>query len=265
MKQYGLTEQQHIEIAKALYDAEKNATPIIQLTETYPAITQEDAYAIQQEGLRLRMMDGEKIIGRKIGITSRGVMKMLNCDTPDYGYLLASAEIPEGTPCKCSELASPLVEGELAFIMGEDLDLEVVSTADVINATAWVVPCYEICDTHYPSLRITVRDTISDNAGAGRFVLGSCPKRLSEINPRCIGMVLEKNGTLLGSAAGVEVMGSPVNSVTWLANKLLEYGTFLKKGDIILSGAFMTMDQAQAGDVYSMSVDGFPTLTLRFE
>ena len=96
-------------------------------------------------------------------------------------------------------------------------------------------------------------------------MLGSAPKRISEINPRGIGMIIEKNGELLGSAAGAEVMGSPVTSVTWLANKLVEYGTYLRKGDIVLSGAFMAADPAEAGDVYTVSLDGFPSLTMKFE
>ena len=263
---YGLDANTHSQIAVQLYEAEKTNRPIPLLTETYPTITQEDAYAIQQEGLKLALADGEKIVGRKIGLTSRGMMEQLGCDSPDYAYLTASTMIPEGSPCIRSELNIPIVEGELAFIMGEDLDKAYVTTADILNATAWVVPCFEVCDARYPSWKgVTVKDTISDRAGAARYMLGSAPKRLHEINPRGIGMVIEKNGALLGSGAGAEVMGSPVTSVMWLANKLLEYGTCLKKGDIVLSGAFLAADAAQAGDVYTVSLDGFPSLTMKFE
>lgn len=264
MNQYGLNEQLHTQIARQLYEAEKTNHPIPLLTEKYPSMTQDDSYAIQQEGLKLRLTDGAKVVGRKIGITSRGMMKQLNCDTPDYGYLLATTLLPEGGSCVRSELNVPIVEGELAFIIGADLDKEAVTPADIFNATAWVVPCFEVCDARFPSWTVTVRDTISDNAGASRFMIGSKAKRLNEIAPRNIGMVIEKNGALLGSAAGVEVMGSPVVSVTWLANKLLEYGAYLKKGDIVLSGAFMAADRAEAGDTYTMELDGFPSLTIKF-
>ncbi len=264
MNNYGLDSDLRKSIAKQLYMAEKSNTPIPLLTETYPAITQEDAYVIQQEGLKLRLADGHRVVGRKIGITSRGMMQQLNCDTPDYGYLLAANMIDDGGKCVRSELNVPVVEGELAFIIGEDLNKGIVTVADIFNATAWVVPCFEVCDARYPSWRVTVRDTISDNAGAARYMIGSKPKRINEISPRNIGMVIEKNGELLGSAAGAEVMGSPVTSVTWLANKLLAYGDYLKKGDIVLSGAFMASDAASAGDSYTMELDGFPKLTIKF-
>jgi len=264
-KTYGLSEQQYREIARQLYEAELQLRPIPLLTQQYPDITDEDAYAIQKAGMELRLADGEKVVGRKIGLTSRGMMKQIGCDTPDYAYLTASSCVAEGGSIARASLNIPLVEGEMAFIMGEDLNKEHVSVADVMNATAWVVPCFEVCDARYPAWKgITVRDTISDRAGAALFMIGSAPKRLSEINPRGIGMVMEKNGDLLGSAAGVEVMGSPVTSVAWLANKLLEYGDWLKRGDIVLSGAFMASDAAAAGDHYAVTLDGFPTLSVRF-
>ena len=265
MSNHALSRELHKEIAARLYAAERTNTPIALLSEQYPAMTMDDAYAIQQEGLALRLADGARVVGRKIGITSRGMMRMLNCDTPDYGHLLAHTVIPEGQPCPRRALNLPIVEGELAFIMGEDLNGGPVTTADILNATAWVLPCFEICDARFPSWKVTVLDTISDNAAAARFMLGSRPKRLHEINPRAIGMVMEKNGALLGSGAGAEVMGSPVTSVAWLANKLLEYGAHLAKGDIVLSGAFLAAAPAESGDVFTLSLDGFPSLTVAFE
>ena len=262
---YELTAEQHSEIANQLYAAEKNNSPISLLTEKYPNITMDDAYAIQQHGLQLRTAEGNKVIGRKIGITSRGMMEMLNCDTPDYGYLLANTELTEGQPCIIDNLNAPIIEGELAFVIGEDLMGDSLTVADIASAITWVLPCFEVCDTRYHDWTLTVIDTIADNAAASRFMLGTQPKRLCEINPRSIGMVMEKNGTLLGTGTGAEVMGSPVASVAWLAKKLLEYGTFLKKGNIVLSGAFMAADSMSKGDVYTMTLDGFPPLTMRIE
>lgn len=262
---HALSEETRQAIAGRLYAAEKTNTPIALLTEQYPDITMDDAYAIQEEGLALRLADGARVVGRKIGITSRGMMRMLNCDTPDYGSLLAHAVIPEGRACPRAALNMPIVEGELAFVMGEDLNGGPITAADILNATAWTLPCFEICDVRFSSWKVTVLDTISDNAAACRFMLGSRPRRLHEINPRTIGMVIEKNGELLGSGAGAEVMGSPVTSVVWLANKLLEYGASLKKGDIVLSGAFLAAAPAESGDVFTVSLDGFPSLTLKFE
>ena len=254
------------EIARKLYDAQKHNSPIELLTQTYPDISVDDAYDIQKEFLTLRFArDRATTVGRKIGITSRGMMKMLNCDTPDYGALLDDTIIYEGSACDISALNLPIVEGEIAFIMGEDLNGAPFTPADIINATSWVVPCFEVCDVRFSSWKITVRDTIADNAAAARFMIGSAPKRIDEVNLRNVGMVMEKNGVLTGSAAGAEVMGNPVTAVTWLANKLSHYCDRLKKGDIVLSGAFMAAVPAEAGDCFTLSVDGFPSLSMRFD
>jgi len=261
----GLTEEQHRLIADQLYEAEKTNRPIAKLTETYREINQEDAYLIQKIGLERRLRDGEVLVGRKIGLTSRGMMEMLHCDSPDYGYLLSGGMVLQGEVCDTSSLNIPLLEGEIAFIMGEDIRGPGVTPAMILNATEWVVPCFELCDGRYEDWKVTVVDTISDDAGASKFMLGSTPKRVNEVDLRCIGMVMEKNGRFLGSAAGAEVMGSPVNSVVWLVNKLAEYGDGLRRGDVVLSGAFMKADAAAAGDHYTMQVDGFPPLTFSFK
>lgn len=260
-----LTKEIREKIARELYEAEKSRVPISKISRQYPEMDVVDSYEIQQIGLELRLKEGRKIIGRKIGITSKGMQQQLQVDTPDYGYLLDSMLLDEGRPCEMKELVSPRLEGELAFILGEDISGPGVTYGDICNCTAWVVPCFEVCDTRIANWDVTVRDTISDNAGACRLVLGSAPKRLSEINPRLIGMAVEKNGILEGSAAGVEVMGNPVSSVAWLVNKLSEFGTGLKAGDIILSGAFMSAIPAKAGDIFTLNVDGFPGLNLRFQ
>lgn len=260
-----LTKEIREQLAVDLYEAEKNRIPIDKISRRYPEMNVVDSYEIQQIGLELRLREGRKIVGRKIGLTSKGMQQQLQVDMPDYGYLLDSMVLEEGRVCQMKELVSPRVEGELAFIFGEDLKGPGVTYADIYNCTAWVVPCFEVCDTRVANWDVTVRDTIADNAGACRLVLGSAPKRLNEINPRLIGMVVEKNGMMEESAAGAEVMGNPVASVAWLANKLSEFGTGLKAGDIVLSGAFMSAVPAISGDVFTLSTDGFPSVNLRFE
>lgn len=264
-KNYHLTPEVHAKLAANLYNAEKNNEPIDLISDLYPDITQDDAYAIQQEGLALRIADGAKVVGRKVGITSRGMMEMLNCDSPDFGYLLAHTEISEGKTCNISGLNKPMIEGELAFVIGEDLIGESITVADITGAISWVIPCFEICDTRFTDWNIKVEDTIADNAAASRFVLGTQPKRLHEINPKSIGMVMEKNGKLLGTGTGAEVMGSPIASITWLAKKLMEYGTFIKKGNIILSGSFLAGESLQSGDIFTLTMDGFQPMTINIE
>lgn len=266
MKQYSLDADTRQAIAKQLYTAEEEHTPIPVLTARYPQITLDDAYDIQKTGLGLRLAAGAAVVGRKIGITSRGMMKQLQCDSPDYGYLLDKTLVLEGQSCLRSELNVPILEGELAFIIGEDIQGLGLTTAHILNAVSWVVPCFEVCDARYTSWKgVTVRDTISDNAGASRFMLGSCPRRVNEVNLKCVGMVMERNGVFMDSAAGAEVMGSPLNSMLWLANKLAEYGDGLRKGDVVLSGAFMSAISCEQGDSFCLNVDGFPPLTIHFE
>lgn len=259
-----LSPDQHKKIADQLYEAEKSGKPILQLTKTYSDINQEDAYKIQQIGMDRRLKDGAKIVGRKIGLTSRGMREMMHCDSPDYGYLLDTGLLYSGQEIDTSKMNIPMVETELCLIMGKDIQGPGVTPAQVINAIEWVTPCFEIPDGRYPSWDITVVDTISDDAGAGKYMIGTQVKRINEINPECIGMVMYKNGKLFGSACGVEVFGSPINSAAWLINRLSQYGAGLKSGDIVLTGAFMKADFAKSGDVYSMQMDGFSALTLKF-
>lgn len=265
MKQYGLPQELHQQIAMQLYKSETEFVPLPTLTTQYPQITMEDAYAIQKAGLQLRLNDGATVVGRKIGLTSRGMMKMLHCDTPDYGYLLNTMLVCEGQNCVRDKMHLPIIEGELAFIMGEDLKGPGLTTADILNATAWIVPCFEVCDSRYHDWKVTVKDTISDNAGACRFMVGSCPKRVAEVNLKCVGMMIEKNSVFVSSAAAAEVMGSPLNSMMWLANKLSEYEDGLCKGDIVLSGAFMSALPCEKGDSFCLTVDGFPSLSIKFD
>lgn len=259
-----MTSKDMKEIANALYLAEKNGNPIKKISAQFMDMTMDDAYQIQELGTALRVNEGMHIIGRKIGITSKGMQRQLNATTPDYGCLLSNMLLREGEPCLMSGLILPRIEGEIAFVLDRDLKGPDVTVADVYNSTAWVFPCFEVCDTRIENWDVTVLDTISDNAGGSKFVMGSAPKRLSEINPKLIGMLVEKNGVAIDTAAGAEVMGNPVEAVAWLANKLSEFDISLKAGDIILSGAFLSAIPAVAGDVFTLSLDGFPSLNLRF-
>ena len=261
---YGLSEEMHARIAEELYEAEKTKKSIQLLSKQYPVLTTADAYAIQQKGLDLHLADGAHLVGRKIGITSERMMRMLECNTPSFGYKLEHTLIPEGGTCKFDELIIPFVEGELAFIMGENLNAGPITEEDVARATSHVVPCFEICDSRYGDWNLTVRDIIADIGSAARFMVSSSTRDLSEIDPAALSMTMEKNGEVIGSATGAEVMGSPVNAVVWLANKLLEFGDFLRAGDIVLSGSFMQADFPQSGDTYTINMKGFLPLSLSF-
>jgi 2-keto-4-pentenoate hydratase len=252
-------------IAEQLYQAEKNATPIDPLTETYPGLTVEQAYAIQLEGVAIRReRDSRKVIGKKIGLTSIAMQKLIGVDEPDYGHLFDHMLVSEGEPILCSRLLQPKVEGEVAFVLNKRLQGPGVTIAEVLRATEGVMASIEIVDSRVRDWKIKLADTIADNASSARFVVGSrlvCP---GEVDLRLLGMVFEKNGEVVNTGAGAAVLGHPAASVAWLANKLGKFGIALEEGEIILSGAVTAAVDARAADCFLISFQGLGTVGVRF-
>ncbi len=251
-------------IASELLRAEAERKPIEPLTDTFPGITTEDAYRIQLEGVASKREMGRKIIGKKIGLTSEGMQKLMNVNQPDYGHLFEDMLLLQGEPCRCEQLIGPRVEAELAFILKETLMGPGVTIADVYRATEGVMPSLEIVDSRIRDWKIKLQDTVADNASAAKLVLGSCMVPIKDLDWRLIGMVIEKNGLMVSNAAGAAVWGHPAASVAWLANTVAPYGVPLKAGEIILSGAFTAAETARAGDVLTASFYGMGSLSLRF-
>ena len=252
-------------IAEQLYQAEKNATPIDPLTETYPGLTVEQAYAIQLEGVAIRReRDSRKVIGKKIGLTSIAMQKLIGVDEPDYGHLFDHMLVSEGEPILCSRLLQPKVEGEVAFVLNKRLQGPGVTIAEVLRATEGVMASIEIVDSRVRDWKIKLADTIADNASSARFVVGSrlvCP---GEVDLRLLGMVFEKNGEVVNTGAGAAVLGHPAASVAWLANKLGKFAIALEEGEIILSGAVTAAVDARAADCFLISFQGLGTVGVRF-
>lgn len=254
----------HKKIARELYEATTGCSQIAPLTETYPDMKVTDAYKIQLEGVALRQAAGEKIIGHKVGLTSKAVQKMLGVSEPDYGHLTDKMLLPEGQACLMSELIQPKVEGELAFCLKDALKGPGVSIADVYNATKYVVPAIEIVDSRISNWKIKLADTVADNGSSAKIVLGSKMTPVEKVDMRLIGMTLEKNGELVASGAGAEVWGNPAAAVAWLANKLAEFDLEIPAGSIAMSGSFTAMSVAAAGDVFTVSFSGMGSITLKF-
>ena len=252
-------------VAEQLYQAEKNATPVDPLTVTYPGLTVEQAYAIQLEGVAIRReRDSRKVIGKKIGLTSIAMQKLIGVDEPDYGHLFDHMLVSEGEPILCSRLLQPKVEGEVAFVLNKRLQGPGVTIAEVLRATEGVMASIEIVDSRVRDWKIKLADTIADNASSARFVVGSrlvCP---GEVDLRLLGMVFEKNGEVVNTGAGAAVLGHPAASVAWLANKLGKFGIALEEGEIILSGAVTAAVDARAADCFLISFQGLGTVGVRF-
>lgn len=249
-----------------LYDALKGNYTIEPITNREADITIEDAYAIQDYFIQRRIKeDGVRIIGKKIGVTSKVVMDMLGVHQPDFGYLLSDMIYSDGDEINVTdEMIQPKAEGEIAFVLKEDLMGPGVTTADVLRATKFVMPCFEIVDSRIKDWKIKVQDTVSDNASCGYIVFGGQGVDPRDVDLTTCGMTLEANGELLHTGAGAAALGSPVNAVAWLANTLGSFGVGLKAGEVILSGALCAMVTIKPDDNMTINVGGIGSASCRF-
>lgn len=250
-----------------LYEALKGNYTIEPISDREPDVTIEDAYGIQDHFIKRRIKDdGVKIIGKKIGVTSKVVQDMLGVHQPDFGYLLSDMIYSDGDVIDVTNnMIQPKAEGEIAFVLKEDLKGPGVTVADVLKATKFVMPCFEIVDSRVENWKIKIQDTVADNASCGYMVFGGQSADPRNIDLTTCGLTLERNGELLHTGAGAAALGSPVNAVAWLANKLGEFGVELKAGEVILSGALCAMVEIKAGDNMTTSIGGIGSASIRFE
>ena len=252
------------QLGDELYQALTTRTVVDPLTSRHPEITIDNAYHIQQRMIERRVQAGERIIGKKIGVTSRAVMNMLGVYQPDFGYMLDGMIYNEGQSIEISTLIQPKAEGEIAFILKKDLMGPGVTNAEVLAATECVMPCFEIVDSRIRDWKIKIQDTVADNASCGVFVLGDQAVDPRKLDLSLCGMVLERNGEIIATGSGAAALGSPVNAVAWLANTMGQLGIPLKAGEVILSGALAAMFPAKAGDNFRVSIGGLGSCSVRF-
>ncbi|MCY1178817.1 2-hydroxyhexa-2,4-dienoate hydratase [compost metagenome] len=212
-----------------------------------------------------RLDNGQRVIGKKIGVTSKVVMDMLGVDQPDFGHLLSDMLYADGAAIAIDSLIAPKAEGEIAFVLKEDLRGPGITVADVLRATDYVMPCFEIVDSRIRDWKIRIQDTVADNASCGVFVLGDRLVDPRQLDLGLCGMVLEKNGELAVTGAGAAALGNPVNAVAWLANTLGRFGIPLKAGEVILSGALGAMVPVSRGDFLRVSIGGVGQCSVRFD
>lgn len=248
-----------------LYTALTTRTPVPPLTGRGLDLTVEDAYHIQERLVGRRLAAGERVVGKKIGVTSQVVMNMLNVHQPDFGYLLDGMVFNEGETIPMETLIQPRAEGEIAFILKHDLLGPGISNADVLRATECVMPCFEIVDSRIQDWKIRIQDTVADNASCGVFVLGDQAVSPHNVDLSLCGMVLEKNGEIVGTGAGAAALGSPVNAIAWLANTLGRLGIPLKAGEVVLSGSLAALVPVRAGDSLRMAIGGIGGASVRFQ
>ena len=251
-------------IGDELYAALTERRTIEPLTNTYSDITIEDAYKISLRLLANRTQAGERVIGKKIGVTSEAVMNMLDVRQPDFGFL-TDAMRHDGEMPISELLIQPRAEGELAFVLKSDLVGPGITNAQVLAATEAVLPCFEVVDSRISDWRIKIQDTVADNASCGLFTINEqaaiAPEQIDLAGCR---MVVKKNGNVISEGVGAAAMGSPVNCVAWLANTLGQFGITLNAGDIILSGSLVPLEPVTAGDVMTLSIDGIGDCAVSF-
>ncbi|RFB95374.1 2-oxo-hepta-3-ene-1,7-dioic acid hydratase [Rhizobium leguminosarum bv. trifolii] len=243
-----ITEKERQEAADALLRAEVERKPIIQPSKSYPNLELEDAYVIQALWAKARVAKGARIVGHKIGLTSRAMQMASKMTEPDYGVILDDALFNDGAQIKADRFIKPRLEVELAFVMGEDLEGPSTRIYDVMRATEFVVPALEIIDYRTEVPR-AITDTIADNAAFGAIVVGGRIVRPMDIDIRWVGATLSKNGIIEESGVSAAIMGHPAAGIAWLVNKLHAVGGGLKKGQIVLAGSFTRPVDIAKGDV----------------
>jgi 2-oxopent-4-enoate/cis-2-oxohex-4-enoate hydratase len=249
-------------LADELYVSLTTRTPIEALTARHPELGAEHAYRIQERLIERRLEQGGRVVGKKIGLTSRVVQRALGVDEPDFGQLLSTMN-SDGI-IDAATLMQPKAEGEVAFVLKRDLTGPGVTGADVLRSTEVVMACFEIVDSRIRDWKIKLADTIADNASAGMFVLGGEAVDPRDVDLTTCGMVLEKNGVLETTGCGAAALGSPVSCVAWLANRLGRLGISLRAGEIILSGSLGAMVPVAKGDHLQLSIGGIGSASVRF-
>jgi 2-oxopent-4-enoate/cis-2-oxohex-4-enoate hydratase len=244
-------------LAAELHAALRHCKPVSPLTDRVPGISIADGYAISQRLLSIRLEEGERVIGKKIGITSAAIQDVLNVRQPDFGYLTdAMAWSTGATLPLANRLIQPRAEGEIAFVLKRDLEGPGVTNADVLRATEGVMACFEIVDSRIEDWKIRIEDTVADNASSGMFVLGERMVDPAAVDLAMCAMVIEKNGHVATTGAGAAALGSPVSAVAWLANTLGRLDTSLRAGEIILSGSLGALVHFGSADHLRLRIGG---------
>ena len=222
------------------------------------------AYKIQQINTDRKLADGERIIGYKVGLTSFAVQKQLGVDQPDFGVLTKSMLVNEDGEVPMSELMQPKAEAEIAFFLSQDIDKKFISIYELIEFIDSVSASIEIVGSRIEAWNIRITDTIADNASASHFVVGKSKVKLEDIDLVNCNMSMTKNGEVASVGQGSACMGNPMNAALWLVNTMVERGTILRKGDVILSGALGPMVPVSLGDQFKAEIEGLGAVSVSF-
>jgi len=242
-----LNKDQKQQAVDALIEAQRSKTPCIQLSTTWPEITIEDAYDISRIMADRRVAAGARLIGHKIGLTSKAMQVSVNIDEPDYGHLFDDMLLDDGARVNHADYCAPRVEPELTFVLKEPLQGPNIGLVDVLRATEYVIPSIEIIDARVQNPR-KIHDTVADNGAASGLVLGGRPVRPDAVDLRWVGAVFYRNSEIEETGLAAGVLGHPAMAIAWLANKLAPFDITLQPGHMMLSGSFTRPVWVNKGD-----------------
>lgn len=257
--------QRHIDAAEELRVAAESGRFIAPLSGLHPDFALEDAYAIQRINTEHQIASGRRRVGCKIGLTSPAVQKQLGVDQPDFGILFDGMGFEEGLPIPYRKLHQPKIEAEVAFVLGRDLDMEMPGLVDVMRAIEFALPALEVVGSRIQDWKISLIDTVADNASSSGYVLGSSPRTLTQLDLLNCAMELQRNGEPASSGNGRACMGNPLNAVVWLARTMVRMGAPLKAGELVLSGALGPMLEVRPGDAFIAEIQGLGSVSALFD
>ena len=259
-----LDQQQREAIAAELVQADIDRTVLPRLTARYEGMEVEDSYAIQKIWSDRRIEAGARLVGHKIGLTSKVMQVATGITEPDYGVIHDDMVYESGSVVEFDRFSNVRIEVELAFVLAKPLTGPNVTLFDVLNSTAYVVPALEILNSHLELEGRTIVDTISDNAAMGAMVIGGRPMKVDDIDLPWASAMLYRNETIEESGVAGAVLGNPAMGVAWLANKLAQHGQTLEAGEIILAGSFTRPMWVYRGDTVHADYGSLGSVTCRF-
>lgn len=258
----GLT---HAQWGHRLYEARRDRKPIPPITDSEPEFTAVDAYAIQSAFVTEILGEGGKVVGYKLGLTSKPMQDMMGIDQPDYGPVLSSMVFEDGATVKVDEYIQPKVEAEIALVIAETLAGPAVTTEAAGRAIKGAEAAIEMVDSRIEGWKIKLVDTISDLASSAAIILGQDTVSLEGWDVRLCGMVVRRNGTVEATGAGAAALGNPVAAVAWLANTLAPFGVVLQPGHFVMTGALHRAFPVEKGDFVRADFDRLGAVTVEFQ
>ncbi|MCZ6893055.1 MAG: 2-oxo-3-hexenedioate decarboxylase [Gammaproteobacteria bacterium] len=251
-------------LANRLEEAERKCAPITKITDEFPDLDFEDAYAVQNAIRDSKINAGLRVAGLKAGLTSQAKMKQMNVDEPVFGFLCDAGAFPDGAGIEMDRFIAPRIEAEIAFVTHTELTGPGCHLAQVLAATEFVMPAVEILDSRYENFRFDLISVVADNTSAAGFVTGGRARKVGALDLRTLGLVVEKNGRVVEVGAGAAVLGHPAASVVMLANHLARRGETIPAGSFVMTGGITAALAVERGDNIAVRFQDLGSVSMRF-